>query len=91
MWNNVSNIQAILNEGMLRKEFGDLDLIVFAARDENYNGKYRAAVMTFEDVVAEIGKVVGSRVYSSNAQAIAGGLVAGDLYSTSTGSVRIVV
>lgn len=91
MWNNISNIQAILNEGMLREKFNDLDLIVFAARDESYNGKYRAAVMTVDNVVAEIGKVVGSRVYSSNAAAIAGGLVVGDLYSTSTGSVRIVV
>lgn len=91
MWSNISNIQAILNEGMLREEFGNLDLIVFAARDEKYDGKYRAAVITFEDVVAEIGKVVGSRVYSTNAQAIAGGLVVGDLYTTSTGSVRIVV
>jgi len=91
MWNNLSNIQAILNEGQLRKEFADLDLLVFAARDDSYDGKYRAAVITFENVVAEIGKVVGSRVYASNAQALAGGLVVGDLYSTSTGSVRIVV
>lgn len=91
MWNNISNIQAILEEGMLRKEFNNLDLIVFAARDESYNGKYRAAVMTFDDVVAEVGKVVVSRVYASNAAAITGGLVVGDLYTTASGSVRIVV
>jgi hypothetical protein len=54
MWNNISNIQAILAEGMLRDEFNDLDVIVYAARDEDYDGKYRAAVMKGSDLLAAI-------------------------------------
>jgi len=91
MWNNLSNIQAILSEGMLRDQFNDLDVIVFAARDDKYDGKYRAAAITFPDLVAAIGGVVASRVYATNTDALNGGLVAGDLYTTSGGSVRIVV
>ena len=55
MLNNINNIQAILKEGMLRTDVNPLDLIVFAARDEKYDGDYRAAVMQFSDLIDDLG------------------------------------
>lgn len=55
MLHNINNVQAILAEGMLRKDVNPLDLLVFAARDEKYDGDYRAAVMQFSDLIDDLG------------------------------------
>ena len=75
MWNNINNIQAILNEKMLRDAFNPLDLMVYAARDEDYDGDYRAAVMKAEDLLAAIG---GLSTVETDGVTITGSGVVGD-------------
>ena len=52
MWNNISNIAAIIKNKMVRNKFNDLDLIPFAARDTDYDGNYRDAAILPKDLVA---------------------------------------
>ncbi len=59
MLNNLSNIQAIINDGMVRKQFNNLDVFVFGARDNNYDGNYRPAAITAADLQAALGGASG--------------------------------
>ena len=52
MWNNISNIAAIIKNKMVRTNLNDLDLVPLAARDENYDGNYREAAILPKDLVA---------------------------------------
>lgn len=74
----------------------------FSAPPEQYNRQYMAQVIrafaVFVQQVNNPGDAIFTTLrltalpeYANNAAAIAGGLIAGDVYKTSTGELRIVV
>lgn len=74
----------------------------FPTPPENYNRQYMSqlvrAFAVFVQQVNNPGEAIFTTlrltvlpVYANNAAAIAGGLIAGDIYKTSTGELRIVV
>jgi hypothetical protein len=74
----------------------------FPTPPENYNRQYMAqlirafAVFVQQannpgDAIFTTLRLTALPVYANNAAAISGGLVAGDVYKTSTGELRIVV
>ena len=74
----------------------------FPTPPENYNRQYMAqlirafAVFVQQannpgDAIFTTLKLTALPIYANNAAAITGGLIAGDVYKTSTGELRIVV
>ena len=74
----------------------------FPTPPDQYNRQYMAQlVRAFSVFVQQVNnpgdaifttlKLTALPVYANNAAAIAGGLIAGDVYKTSTGELRIVV
>ena len=51
MWNNISNIAAIISNKMVRNKLNTLDLVPLAARDESYDGNYKDAAILPKDLV----------------------------------------
>lgn len=56
MWNNISNIAAIIANRMVRDKLTNLDLVPLAARDENFDGNYKDAAILPKDLVVEADK-----------------------------------
>jgi len=74
----------------------------FPAPPENYNRQYMAQVIRAFSVFVQQANNPGDAIfttlrltalpsYANNAAAITGGLIAGDVYKTATGELRIVV
>lgn len=65
MWNNISNVAAIIKNKMVRSTFSPLDLIPFAAKDEKFDGEYRDAAILPVDFVNAV-NAANTGYYSVN-------------------------
>jgi hypothetical protein len=54
MWNNISNLRAIIAGKRLRKQLANKDLIIVGIKDDNYDGGYSDGAITVEDLATNL-------------------------------------
>jgi hypothetical protein len=98
-------LSAVSSGGLFRAPFGSVSAPAYAFQANGGLGMYRSGLDTLRFTTANNDRVeisntkmtvlhrfnTATSTYADNALAIAGGLVAGDVYKTSTGEVRIVI